>query len=208
MISPSRDKSRKVFDERLQKSKVILVSHNMKLIQQHVRRGRSPRPRTATDVYDDVREGIAAYQKGRGRALTPSLEWLSARNLRLGIIVVPWLLAAIYLGVFAADRYVSESVLRRAPGGSCDGHPRRRGRALRDVWQLDGVARGPVHAGGAYPVDGHAAAGRREARPAAGLQQSASSTSSSGWTRTPHRKDFSTTTAAAWRSKSTTDRGS
>lgn len=43
--------------------------------------------------------------------MTPSLAWLSARNLRLGVIVVPWLLVAIYLGAFSADRYVSESVL-------------------------------------------------------------------------------------------------
>ena len=39
------------------------------------------------------------------------LHRLNARNLRLGIIVVPWLLAAVYLFVFAADRYVSESVV-------------------------------------------------------------------------------------------------
>jgi capsular polysaccharide transport system permease protein len=36
---------------------------------------------------------------------------LSPRNLRLGIIVVPWLVVAIYLFVFTADRYVSESVV-------------------------------------------------------------------------------------------------
>ena len=43
--------------------------------------------------------------------MRPFLEWMSPRNLRLGIIAVPWLLAAIYLGIFAADRYVSESVV-------------------------------------------------------------------------------------------------
>ena len=39
------------------------------------------------------------------------LRQLTARNLRLGIIAVPWLIAAVYLLVFAADRYVSESVV-------------------------------------------------------------------------------------------------
>ena len=39
------------------------------------------------------------------------LRSLSARNLRLGVIAVPWLLVAVYLGAFAADRYVSESVV-------------------------------------------------------------------------------------------------
>lgn len=43
--------------------------------------------------------------------MTAILPWLSPRNLRLGIIAVPWLLAAIYLGVFADDRYVSESIV-------------------------------------------------------------------------------------------------
>lgn len=43
--------------------------------------------------------------------MKPSLQWLGARNLRLAIIVVPWLLVAVYLGAFAADRYVSESVV-------------------------------------------------------------------------------------------------
>jgi capsular polysaccharide transport system ATP-binding protein len=60
-----KNKSRKVFAERLQKSKVILVSHNMKLIQRmcdivvHLDRGRAT-------VYDDVRKGIAAYRKAGG----------------------------------------------------------------------------------------------------------------------------------------------
>lgn len=51
--------------------------------------------------------------------MTPSLQRLSARNLRLGIIAIPWLIAAIYLFVFAADRYVSESVVvvRKEGGG-------------------------------------------------------------------------------------------
>jgi capsular polysaccharide transport system permease protein len=39
------------------------------------------------------------------------LQWLSPSNLRLGVIATPWLLAAIYLGLFAADRYVAESVV-------------------------------------------------------------------------------------------------
>jgi capsular polysaccharide transport system permease protein len=43
--------------------------------------------------------------------LKPLLQRLSARNLRLGVIAVPWLLVALYLGVFAGDRYVSESVV-------------------------------------------------------------------------------------------------
>lgn len=36
---------------------------------------------------------------------------LNARNLRIGLIAVPWLATAIYLWVFAADRYVAESVI-------------------------------------------------------------------------------------------------
>lgn len=39
------------------------------------------------------------------------LERLNPRNLRLAVIAVPWLAAAVYLGAFAADRYVSESVV-------------------------------------------------------------------------------------------------
>jgi capsular polysaccharide transport system permease protein len=47
------------------------------------------------------------------------LQWLSARNLRIGIIAVPWLLAIVYFGLIAADRYVSESVVavRKEGGG-------------------------------------------------------------------------------------------
>lgn len=58
-------KSRKVFKERLQKSKVILVSHNMKLINKmcdvivHLDGGQAI-------VYDSVRKGIAAYRKAGG----------------------------------------------------------------------------------------------------------------------------------------------
>jgi capsular polysaccharide transport system ATP-binding protein len=54
-------KSQKVFKERLQKAKVILVSHNMKLIKRmsdiivHLHRGQ-------VTVYEDVQRGIAAYQ--------------------------------------------------------------------------------------------------------------------------------------------------
>lgn len=60
-----RAKSRKVFKERLQRSKIILVSHNMQLIANmcnvvvHLDRGRAT-------VYDDVRKGIAAYRKAGG----------------------------------------------------------------------------------------------------------------------------------------------
>jgi capsular polysaccharide transport system permease protein len=43
--------------------------------------------------------------------LKPLLQWLSPGHLRLAVIAVPWLAAALYLGVFAADRYVSESVV-------------------------------------------------------------------------------------------------
>jgi capsular polysaccharide transport system permease protein len=43
--------------------------------------------------------------------LKPLLEWLSPGNLRLGIIIAPWLAAAAYMGAFAADRYVSESMV-------------------------------------------------------------------------------------------------
>ena len=39
------------------------------------------------------------------------LQWLSTRNLRIGMIAAPWLLSAMYLSVFAADRYVSESIV-------------------------------------------------------------------------------------------------
>jgi capsular polysaccharide transport system ATP-binding protein len=58
-------KSRKVFNERLRKSKVILVSHNMKLISRmcdvvvHLDDGRA-------DLYHSVRDGIAAYRKAGG----------------------------------------------------------------------------------------------------------------------------------------------
>jgi capsular polysaccharide transport system permease protein len=47
------------------------------------------------------------------------LDWLSPVNLRIAIIAVPWLLTAVYLGAFAADRYVSESVVvvRQEGGG-------------------------------------------------------------------------------------------
>ena len=43
--------------------------------------------------------------------MNPALRWLSARNLRIGTIAVPWLLTAIYLSVIAADRYVAESIV-------------------------------------------------------------------------------------------------
>jgi capsular polysaccharide transport system permease protein len=43
--------------------------------------------------------------------LKPILQRLSPPNLRIAVIAVPWLIAAIYLAVLAADRYVSESVV-------------------------------------------------------------------------------------------------
>jgi capsular polysaccharide transport system ATP-binding protein len=58
-------KSRQVFKERLQKSKVILVTHNMKLIVKlcdivvHLDHGRAT-------VFKSVRNGIAAYRKAGG----------------------------------------------------------------------------------------------------------------------------------------------
>jgi capsular polysaccharide transport system ATP-binding protein len=58
-----KTKSRKVFAERLQRSKVILVSHNMRLIKKmcdfvvHLDHGRAT-------LFRDVDAGIAAYEKG------------------------------------------------------------------------------------------------------------------------------------------------
>ena len=58
-------KSRKVFNERLKKSKVILVSHNMRLIRKmcdlivHLDHGQAT-------LYSDVRKGIAAYKRSGG----------------------------------------------------------------------------------------------------------------------------------------------
>ena len=58
-------KSRNVFDERLRRAKVILVSHNMELIKNmcdlvvHLDRGRAT-------VYENVRRGIDVYQKAGG----------------------------------------------------------------------------------------------------------------------------------------------
>lgn len=58
-------KSRQVFHERLQRSKVILVSHNMQLIQKmcdmvvHLDQGRAT-------VYNSVHKGVAAYRKAGG----------------------------------------------------------------------------------------------------------------------------------------------
>ena len=46
-----------------------------------------------------------------GSKLNGVLTHLRPKKLRLAIIAVPWLLAATYLIVFAADRYVSESVV-------------------------------------------------------------------------------------------------
>jgi capsular polysaccharide transport system ATP-binding protein len=58
-------KSQEVFNERLKRSKIILVSHNMRLIKRmcetvvHLDQGRAT-------VYDDVRKGIEAYQEAGG----------------------------------------------------------------------------------------------------------------------------------------------
>jgi capsular polysaccharide transport system ATP-binding protein len=58
-------KSQKVFEERLQRAKVILVSHNMKQIKTmcdivvHLHLGQAT-------VYEDVQRGIAAYQEAGG----------------------------------------------------------------------------------------------------------------------------------------------
>jgi capsular polysaccharide transport system ATP-binding protein len=63
--STFRAKSRKVFDERLKKSKIILVSHSMSLIRDmcdmviHLDRGKAT-------LYDDVQKGIHAYQTAGG----------------------------------------------------------------------------------------------------------------------------------------------
>lgn len=60
-------KSRVVFDDRLRKSKVILVSHNMKFIRRmcdvvvHLEHGRAI-------VYGDVKKGIAEYRKSGGES--------------------------------------------------------------------------------------------------------------------------------------------
>ncbi len=43
--------------------------------------------------------------------MTAVFEQLSARNLRIAVVALPWLLTAAYLTLFAADRYVSESVV-------------------------------------------------------------------------------------------------
>lgn len=63
--STFKRKSRAVFKERLQQSKVILVSHNMKLIREmcdlvvHLDSGKAT-------LFENVRKGIAAYQKAGG----------------------------------------------------------------------------------------------------------------------------------------------
>jgi capsular polysaccharide transport system ATP-binding protein len=59
-----KKKSRQVFKERLQRGKVILVSHNMKLIRRmcnvvlHLDHGQ-------VTIYDNVRQGILAYRSAR-----------------------------------------------------------------------------------------------------------------------------------------------
>ncbi len=59
-------KSREIFEERLRRARVILVSHNMKFIREmcnmivHLDRGKAV-------VYEDIGNGIAAYQKAGGK---------------------------------------------------------------------------------------------------------------------------------------------
>lgn len=59
-------KSRELFSERLKSANLILVSHSMKLVQQlcdvivYIDKGRAT-------VYEDMKEGIAAYEKMGGR---------------------------------------------------------------------------------------------------------------------------------------------
>lgn len=55
--------------------------------------------------------------------MKPLLRWSSPRNLRIAIIAVPWLVVAVYLFVFAADRYVSESVVVIRQEGAAAGIP-------------------------------------------------------------------------------------
>lgn len=43
--------------------------------------------------------------------MTQVLRWLRPQNLLIGTVVLPWLLTAVYLVLFAADRYVSSSVV-------------------------------------------------------------------------------------------------
>lgn len=43
--------------------------------------------------------------------MTEVIGWLRPRNLLIGTIAVPWVLTAIYLSLFAEDRYVSSSVV-------------------------------------------------------------------------------------------------
>jgi len=62
-----KQKSRAAFRERLERSKVIIVTHNMKTIQRmcdfvvHLDRGEAT-------LYEDVREGVAAYHAAAGLA--------------------------------------------------------------------------------------------------------------------------------------------
>jgi len=51
------------------------------------------------------------------------LDYLNPKNLRLGIVIVPVVASAIYLFVFAADRYVAESIVVVRQEGSSGGMP-------------------------------------------------------------------------------------
>jgi capsular polysaccharide transport system ATP-binding protein len=61
----TKAKSRKIFAERLQRSKVILVSHNMNLIRKMCDLVVYLQP-GFVKMYPDVEEGIAAYQASGG----------------------------------------------------------------------------------------------------------------------------------------------
>jgi hypothetical protein len=55
--------------------------------------------------------------------LNSFLKWLGPRNLRIGLIAVPWLITAFYLTVIASDRYVSESIVAVREEGAGIGVP-------------------------------------------------------------------------------------
>ena len=111
-----RKKSREVLKERLERANLILTSHNMADIRQYcnlvvlVDRGNT--------VLLRRRGGRHPQLPGRHRKHMKFLIRLSPRTLKLVIIGLPLLLVALYLGLFAADRYVSESTLAVRQAGS------------------------------------------------------------------------------------------
>src|SRR5690606_24886049 len=74
-------------------------------------RRRDPPARRSADAVRRRRCRDCSLPQCRRCSLTPVLRYLTPRNLRLGVIVVPWLIAAVYLYAFAADRYVAESIV-------------------------------------------------------------------------------------------------